>query len=60
MIYGAIDTGAKHGMVPMDKALAELVRQGLVTPEEALTRAGNQETFKQLAGITGRSGASLM
>ncbi|HAZ08277.1 MAG TPA: type IV pili twitching motility protein PilT [Elusimicrobia bacterium] len=60
MIYGAIDTGAKHGMVPMDKALAELVRQGLVHPEEALTRAGNPETFKQLAGITGRSGASLM
>ena len=60
MIYGAIDTGAKHGMVPMDKALAELVRQGLVNPEEALNRAGNPETFKQLAGITGRSGASLM
>ena len=60
MIYGAIDTGAKHGMVPMDKALAELVRQGLVDPEEALNRAGNPETFKQLAGITGRSGASLM
>jgi len=60
MIYGAIDTGAKHGMIPMDKALAELVRQGLVNPEEALNRAGNPETFKQLAGITGRSASSLM
>ena len=60
MIYGAIDTGAKHGMIPMDKALAELVRQGLVNPEEALNRANNPETFKQLAGITGRSVASLM
>jgi twitching motility protein PilT len=60
MLYQAIDTGAKNGMISMDKALAELVRQGLVGPEEALSRANNPETFKQLAGITGRSGASLM
>jgi twitching motility protein PilT len=55
MIYGAIDTGAKHGMVPMDKALADLVRQGMIAPEEGLTRAHNVETFKSLAGIQGRS-----
>jgi twitching motility protein PilT len=60
MIYGALDTGAKHGMIPMDKSLAELVRTGMVAPEEALQRANNQETFKQLAGITGRASASLM
>ena len=60
MIYGALDTGAKHGMIPMDKALAELVRTGMISPEEGLQRANNQETFKQLAGITGRSSASLM
>jgi twitching motility protein PilT len=58
MLYQAIDTGAKHGMIPMDKSLAELVRTGLVHPEEALTRANNQDTFKQLAGITGRGGAT--
>jgi twitching motility protein PilT len=60
MIYGALDTGAKHGMIPMDKSLAELVRTGMITAEEGLQRANNQETFKQLAGITGRSSASLM
>ncbi len=60
MIYGALDTGAKHGMIPMDKSLAELVRTGMISPEEGLQRANNQETFKQLAGITGRSSASLM
>jgi twitching motility protein PilT len=60
MIYGAIDTGAKHGMIPMDKALAELVRQGLLDVNEALMRAHNQETFKQLVGVTGKSSASLM
>ncbi len=41
-------------------ALAELVRTGMIAPEEGLQRANNQETFKQLAGITGRSGASMM
>ncbi|MBI4371234.1 MAG: type IV pilus twitching motility protein PilT [Elusimicrobia bacterium] len=59
MLYGSIDTGAKHGMVPMDKSLAELVRQGLVSHEEALTRANNPETFRQLSASSGR-GASLM
>ena len=53
MIYGAIDTGAKQGMIPMDKALADLVRQDLISPEEALVRAHNIETFKTLAGIRG-------
>ncbi len=60
MIYGAIDTGAKFGMIPMDKALADLVRQGLITPEEGLIRAHNVEAFKQLAGVTGRVTATAM
>jgi twitching motility protein PilT len=51
MIYGAIDTGAKFGMVPMDKALANLVREGLVKPEEAILRAHNQDSFRMLAGL---------
>ncbi|MBI3548894.1 MAG: type IV pilus twitching motility protein PilT [Elusimicrobia bacterium] len=63
MIYGAIDTGAKFGMQSMDKSLAELVKQGLVAPEEAVMRAHNQDTFKQLAGISGgmnRTSGQLM
>ena len=51
MIYGAIDTGAKFGMIPMDKALANLVREGLVKAEDALLRAHNQDTFRMLAGL---------
>ena len=58
MIYGAIDTGAKYGMVPLDKALAELTRQGLVAPEEALMRAHNADTFKILAGLRGGATAT--
>jgi twitching motility protein PilT len=60
MIYGAIDTGAKHGMVPMDKALADLVRQDLIATEEALMRAHSVDGFKILAGISGKSGATAM
>jgi len=51
MIYGAIDTGAKFGMVPMDKALAVLVREGMVSADEAILRAHNQDSFKMLAGL---------
>ncbi len=60
MIYGAIDTGAKFGMIPMDKALADLLRQGLIAPEEALLRAHNPETLRTLAGLSSRSGATAM
>ena len=59
MIYGAIDTGAKFGMISMDKSLSELVRQGLIAPEEALTRAHSPEVFKQLAGLSGMRTAQL-
>jgi twitching motility protein PilT len=61
MLYGAVDTGAKYGMISMDKALSDLVRQGLIAPEEGLMRAHNVEGFKQLAGMANRtSGATAM
>ena len=49
MLYGAIDTGAKFGMIPMDRALAELVKSGMIDLSEAVTRAHNPEVLKQLA-----------
>jgi twitching motility protein PilT len=51
MIYSAVDTGAKFGMISMDKSLAELVRQGLVSVEEALGRAHSTETLRALLGM---------
>ena len=61
MLYQAIDTGAKNGMISMDKALADLVKQGLITAEEALTRAHSLESLKSLIGYTGSaSRAQLM
>ena len=50
MIYGAIDTGAKFGMIPMDKALAELSKQGLITPDVAMQYAHSPATLQQLLG----------
>jgi len=50
MIYNAIETGAKYGMMSMDKSLANLVRRGLVTYDEALSRVHSEESFKQLSG----------
>jgi twitching motility protein PilT len=50
MIYGAIDTGAKFGMQPMDKSLADLVKSGLVDLDEAVKRVQNVKSFEMLVG----------
>jgi len=46
MIYSAIDTGAKFGMVNMDRALTDLVRRGTIDIKEAMARAHNPETMR--------------
>ncbi len=51
MIYNAIETGAKFGMIPLDKALVELVKQNLVSLEDAVAKAHNPEAVK--SGRTG-------
>ena len=48
MIYSAIETGAKFGMMPMDRAMAMLVKQNIVAMEVALAKAHDQEGFKKL------------
>ncbi|MBI5242173.1 MAG: type IV pilus twitching motility protein PilT [Elusimicrobia bacterium] len=61
MIYGAIDTGAKFGMIPMDKALCDLVRQGLISADTAYQYAHSQKTIEQLLGYKPRNiAAELM
>ena len=50
MIYSAIETGAKFGMMPMDRALAMLVKQNLVAFETAAAKAHDAEGFKKLCG----------
>ena len=46
MISTQIQTGKSRGMIGMDQSLQELVRNGIVSPEQALDRALDKETFK--------------
>ncbi|XWE62030.1 Flp pilus assembly complex ATPase component TadA [Sporomusa sphaeroides] len=48
-LISVIQTGAKSGMQAMDMSLRDLYRRGIVTYEEALARAIDQETFIRLA-----------
>jgi len=47
-INNQIQTGKSRGMISMDQSLAELVRRRLVTPDEALERAFDRETFRSI------------
>ncbi len=40
-----IQTGAQHGMQTLDQNLQELIKQGLITPFEAKTKANNKDLF---------------
>ena len=53
MIYSAIETGAKFGMISMDKALANMVLQDVVTYEVAIAKAHDQAVFKTLCNKAG-------
>jgi twitching motility protein PilT len=50
-IYGAVEAGAKHGMITMDQYLAFLLKQNLLETDEALGAAHEPETVKRLAGM---------
>lgn len=50
-IPSAVQTGAQHGMVPMDRVLADLVRSALVEPEEARARAVDVQLFEGYLGL---------
>ncbi len=44
-MYSAIQTGQAHGMQTLDQSLAQLVRQGRITPIEARSKARSPETI---------------
>ena len=48
-LTSVIQTGAKFGMQPMDIALRDLYRRGVVSYEEAMIHAIDEETFVRLA-----------
>jgi twitching motility protein PilT len=49
-IYGAIDTGARVGMISLDKALGELARKGVISMEEALSKSNRPELVRGGSG----------
>jgi twitching motility protein PilT len=48
MIYSAIETGMKFGMISMDKSLSNCVKQNLIAMDVALSKAHNHEMLKKL------------
>jgi twitching motility protein PilT len=48
-MYSVIETSSNVGMQTMDRSLAELVRQGMVSYEECMMRSVDKETFSRLA-----------
>ncbi len=47
-INTVIETGSESGMIDLNRSLAELVRRGEVTPENALSRSLNPKNFARL------------
>jgi twitching motility protein PilT len=51
-IYSAIETGAKQGMVTLEAALTELVKEKAITVDDAFTKANNPDTLRlKLAAV---------
>jgi len=46
MLPGIIQTGRKQGMRLMDDSLAELFNQGLISPDEAISRSEQKQAMR--------------
>jgi twitching motility protein PilT len=53
-LYGAMETGARQGMMSMDRSLAILVKEGLITRAEALTKAQDTRNLQSYLGMPAR------
>ncbi|MFM8887401.1 MAG: type IV pili twitching motility protein PilT, partial [Chthoniobacterales bacterium] len=51
MLPGIIQTGKKLGMKLMDDSLADLYQAGLISADEAVSRAEQKPAMKQLCGV---------
>ncbi|HVO33592.1 MAG TPA: PilT/PilU family type 4a pilus ATPase, partial [Elusimicrobiota bacterium] len=45
-LYSAIEMGANHGMISLDRSLDDLVKRGLIDSSEALSRTNNPDVIK--------------
>ena len=53
-IHNAMASGKRMGMQSMDDSLADLVRRGVVTHEQALRRAQNPDDLARMIGLQPR------
>ncbi|MEK7656926.1 MAG: type IV pilus twitching motility protein PilT [Elusimicrobiota bacterium] len=53
MLYGAIESGAKFGMISMDQHLAFLVKQNLLKVEDAVSKARDPQNLRTLLSLGG-------
>jgi twitching motility protein PilT len=44
-MYSSIQTGSAHGMQTLDQHLSQLLKQGLISREDAITKAQNKASF---------------
>ncbi len=51
MLYGAIESGAKFGMISMDQHHAFLVKQNLISLEDALAKSHDEAGLKNLLAM---------
>ena len=53
MLYGAIESGAKFGMISMDQHLAFLVKQNLLKVEDAVSKSRDPQNLRTLLSLGG-------
>jgi twitching motility protein PilT len=51
MLQSLIQSGATHGMQSIDAVLAGLVAQGVVTPQDALEKAADKDSFARIPKV---------
>lgn len=51
-IYTAIETGAKFGMISLDRALVETVKKGWISLEDAVSKAQNPEIVRSSCRVS--------
>jgi twitching motility protein PilT len=44
-MYSAIQTGQAHGMQTLDQGMQDMLRKGLISKKDAVSRAVNKELF---------------
>lgn len=53
LLYNAMQTGKKEGMITLDQSLEKLYKQGKITLDQALSKAVDAQQLKQMLGRAG-------